>query len=60
MAANLVRFATREEAADFVAGQVLDALKQAITARGRASLMVSGGSTPGPLFARLSMSPLPL
>lgn len=58
MAGNLVRFATREEAADFAVGRALDALRRAISARGRASLMVSGGSTPGPLFARLSMAPL--
>jgi len=58
MAAHIVRFATREQAADFAAGRVLHALNQAIPVRGRASLMVSGGSTPEPLFTRLSTAPL--
>lgn len=58
MAGAIARFAARDEAADFAAGRVLHVLKQAISERGRASLMVSGGATPGPLFARLSMAPL--
>jgi len=58
MGYELVRFGTRDEVADFAAGRVLHALKQAIAERGRANLMVSGGSTPGPLFVRLSMAPI--
>lgn len=38
---------------------VVDALNQAIAARGRASLAVSGGSTPKPLFQALSNADLP-
>ena len=58
MAQALTRFATREEAADYAAGLVTGALEQAVAARGRASLMVSGGSTPGPVFDCLSLHPL--
>lgn len=37
-----------------LAGQVADLLRAGIKARGRASLVVSGGSTPVPFFAALS------
>ena len=56
---ELVRFETREGALDFAAKFVAGALERAIADRGRADFMTSGGSTPGPLFDRLSDWELP-
>jgi 6-phosphogluconolactonase len=47
-------FETREAAADHVATLIEGALRQQLAVAGRASLLLSGGSTPGPVFERLS------
>ncbi|MCX8996147.1 6-phosphogluconolactonase [Rhizobiaceae bacterium BDR2-2] len=52
-------FETRQALADALADAVAGALTAAIKARGRASLAVSGGSTPKLFFATLSTRPLP-
>lgn len=41
------------------AGHVAEALRDAVVARGRAVAAFSGGSTPGPMLARLATLPLP-
>lgn len=43
----------REEVADFVANLVEDHLVTAVRARGRASVVLAGGSTPRPVYLRL-------
>lgn len=50
--------ATREEAADFAARMASGVLAAAIEDSGRASFMVSGGSSPAPVFNRLSKTDL--
>jgi 6-phosphogluconolactonase len=47
-------FPSSETLAETLAADVADALKAALTARGRASLAVSGGTTPGRFFDALS------
>ena len=56
---ELARFETRAEAIEFAAHFVAGSLETAIADQGRASLMVSGGSTPAPLFDQLSGWVLP-
>lgn len=56
---ELSRFETRDAALDFAARFVAGGLERAIADRGRADFMTSGGSTPGPLFDRLSGWELP-
>ena len=56
---ELSRFETRDAALDFAAKFVAGGLQRAIADRGRADFMTSGGSTPGPLFDRLSGWALP-
>nr|WP_321362228.1 6-phosphogluconolactonase [uncultured Hyphomonas sp.] len=56
---ELARFDTRDAALDFAAKFVAGGLERVITDRGRADFMTSGGSTPGPLFDRLSGWDLP-
>ena len=51
--------ATREEAADFAARMASGVLAAAIEDAGKASFMVSGGSSPAPVFNRLSQTDLP-
>lgn len=55
---NLIEYKDRQhlmaELADLVTGE----LRHALSARGRAALAVPGGTTPGPMFDRLSMSAL--
>jgi 6-phosphogluconolactonase len=51
--------ATREEAADFAARMASGVLAAAIEDAGKASFMVSGGSSPAPVFNRLSKTDLP-
>ncbi|MEM6795104.1 MAG: 6-phosphogluconolactonase [Acidobacteriota bacterium] len=46
-------FSDREKLAEALASSVADSLISGLEARERASLVVSGGSTPGPFFARL-------
>jgi 6-phosphogluconolactonase len=45
---------SRDEAADFAARMAVGALSAAIEESGKASFMVSGGSTPAPVFDRLA------
>ena len=45
--------------AETLARDIADELRAAVAARGSASLVVSGGSTPRPLFAALARTPLP-
>lgn len=56
---ELTHFDTRDAALDFAARFVAGGLEHAIADRGRADFMTSGGSTPGPLFDRLSDWDLP-
>lgn len=59
MKRELARFETRDAALDFAAKFVAGSLESAVADRGRADFMTSGGSTPGPLFDRLSGVDLP-
>ncbi|MEM7425890.1 MAG: 6-phosphogluconolactonase [Pseudomonadota bacterium] len=52
------RFAGREELAERLSGKIAETLKDGIAARGKATLIVSGGRTPERLFAHLSGQPL--
>jgi 6-phosphogluconolactonase len=51
-------FPTRQELAAALAKELGEILAAAVAARGEASLVVSGGSTPLPFFAALSQRPL--
>lgn len=51
---RLTEFANREALAEWLAGHVASRLADAIARHGHASLAVSGGSTPGRFFERLS------
>lgn len=51
-------FSSREELAHALAGEVATRLRNAISARGSASLAVSGGTTPAKFFQALSDQPL--
>jgi 6-phosphogluconolactonase len=51
-------FATGEGAAEAAANAIVTALEAALTDRGAASLAVTGGSSPGPIYDRLSASDL--
>jgi len=53
------RFDDRTAAAEALAARILGQLNDAVTARGRASFLVSGGSTPRPLFTRLAETAFP-
>lgn len=53
------RFETRPALAEALADRVAGTLSRAVAARGRASLAVSGGSTPKPFFETLSTRKLP-
>ncbi len=57
MALDWTRFDTLDALSEALAERILGRLQAAIDARGRASLLVSGGSTPRPLFKRLSQTP---
>ncbi len=56
---ELIRFDTREEALEYSSRFIAGGLATAVEDRGRASLMVSGGRSPGPLFDQLSSTDLP-
>ena len=56
--AGLVTFETRDAAAAHVATLIEGALVQQLAAAGTASLLLSGGSTPGPVMEHLSRSEL--
>ncbi len=51
---NFHSFADPDELAEHLAVLIADLLRRAIKARGRATLVVSGGSTPKPLFRALA------
>ena len=57
--AALTCFDVREEAEAHIAALLEGALRGEIGSRGEASLWVSGGSTPGPVYERLSTADLP-
>ncbi|MFT6267795.1 MAG: 6-phosphogluconolactonase [Alphaproteobacteria bacterium] len=54
MALVLHRFTTPDALNKAFAKQIINSLRKAIAAKGQASLVVSGGSTPKPLFVALS------
>ena len=54
-----MQFANPEDLAVALSDNVAEQLRAAITDRGEASLVVSGGSTPQPFFEHLSQQPLP-
>jgi 6-phosphogluconolactonase len=53
-------FGTEEELAAGAAARVLDRLRQALALEGRATVALSGGSTPAPLYRRLGAAPAAL
>ncbi len=55
---NFHPFLSREDLAQSLAKEVAAALRTAITSRGLATLVVSGGSTPKPFFAALQQEAL--
>lgn len=55
---NLHRFATRKDAAAALAAEVCETLTEALAARGRATLVVSGGTSPVEFFHCLRRLPL--
>ncbi len=50
----LETFQTRDALSDAAAGALADALRAALAHDGRASLIVTGGSSPGPVYDRLA------
>ncbi|HEX4183279.1 MAG TPA: 6-phosphogluconolactonase [Caulobacteraceae bacterium] len=56
---NEHRFTDRGELTRALAGQIVQSLDAAVAARGAASFVVSGGTTPGPLFDLLSETRAP-
>lgn len=55
---RMERFEGRTRQAEALAGRVADLLRQAISQRAKAALVVSGGSTPAPFFDALSRQEL--
>ena len=55
---GVYRFSAAAELADRLSERVAERLRAAITARGAASMIVSGGKTPQSLFERLARVPL--
>jgi len=55
----LRRFETFETLTATLAKEIAERLTDAVGQRGRASLVASGGSTPGPLYDRLSLAQAP-
>jgi 6-phosphogluconolactonase len=58
-AAVLHSFANPDEMVDALAGEIVSRLRAGVAERGTASLVVSGGSTPGALFDALSAQSAP-
>lgn len=52
-------FTSRERLVDVASEQIADAINAAVTKRGAASLMLSGGSSPRPVYEALSQMDLP-
>ena len=55
---NLLEFADRATASRAAAGLMADSIRACLDRQDRCSIVVSGGSTPGPCFDRLSGMPL--
>lgn len=55
----LIRSANAQEAASMAAQQIAQALQQALSQRARATLVLSGGQSPVPMFEALAATPLP-
>lgn len=55
---NFTEYASREAQVAALAGAILDGLRAAIAARGRATLSVPGGTSPGPVFDLLAQADL--
>jgi len=51
---NIQNFETKDELIEQLSQRIIKNLKEAILKKGKASLLVSGGSTPKPLFEKLS------
>jgi 6-phosphogluconolactonase len=51
-------FPSPETLAEAASARVAAALREAVAARGRASLVLTGGSAPGPVYRRLTREPL--
>ena len=55
----LTQFDSEDALADGVARSVAETIREAVKARGHASLALSGGSTPQKALRKLAMMPLP-
>lgn len=55
----LIRSANAQEAATMAAQHIAQALQQALSERARATLVLSGGQSPVPMFEALAATPLP-
>ncbi len=55
---QLKKFRQQDELIEHLAAAISQRLRQGITARQRAAMVVSGGKTPIPLFSRLAATPL--
>ena len=58
MATMIETYASADELADAASVALADALSTAIAVRGRASLVATGGRSPGPVFDRLAAMPM--
>ena len=58
LAHEFMMFDSRDEATRFVTQFIAGGLTKALELKGTASLMVSGGSTPGPIFDALATTEL--
>ena len=56
---NEYKFNDREALIDSLSKEIIDKLEKAISQKGKATLLVSGGSTPKPLFEKLSSLNIP-
>jgi len=55
---TIERFANADALADAAAAEIFDSLRNAISARGQAFFVATGGRTPGSVYDRLSAAPL--
>lgn len=56
---NLKKFKNKEELLEELSSDIVELLQDEIEEKGKASLLVSGGSTPKPLFQKLSNMDIP-
>lgn len=56
---NWIKAQAKDELAEVIVEQIIHALKSAATKQGRASILLSGGSTPQPAYQRLASADLP-